>query len=68
MQGGAHRSVTLDLGFSYPIEIFGHLDLPGHEAEPANMTGLRSFQRDDFDQRFAGLGDDERLSPSRTIE
>jgi hypothetical protein len=58
----------LDLGFSHPVEIVGHRDLPGHEPEPANPTCLRCFQRHHLDQRLAGLGDDERLAFGGAIE
>jgi len=34
----------LDLGSADPVEIVGHSDLPGHEAEPVNSTRLRRFR------------------------
>src|SRR5215831_5491595 len=57
-----------DLGASHSVEIIGYRNLPGHEPEPADLTGFRGIKRYDLHQRFASLGDDERLAPGRTIQ
>ena len=51
-----------DLGLPHAVEIIGYRDLSLHEADSFSLRLLRRIERDHFDHRLPGLGDDERFA------
>src|SRR5205085_6512713 len=56
-----------DLILEHRVEIVRHAD-PRHKAQPFDLSGGRSIERDDFHERLAGLGNDERLALRGAID
>jgi hypothetical protein len=52
----------LDCSAAHFVEVVRHFDFASHEADPFDAHSSRRVKRHDFNQRLAGLGDDERLS------
>src|SRR5262249_28117802 len=58
----------LDLFLAHCIEIIRDRDLSPKEAKAFDLALRQLIERHDLDERFAGLGDDERLAFGGTID
>jgi hypothetical protein len=64
----ARAEHPFNFSLAHPVEVAGHVNLSGHETQPADLTGWGCFERYDLDDRFGRLGDDEGLALGGAID